>query len=376
MNSARYAPLIILSLVAALVGLGWLYVFERANGGAGEAAAVGEGDSGRATYRWRLVTTWPKNFPGIGRAPERFAELMSAMTNGRVQIHVYGAGELVPALGVFDAVSSGTAEFGHGAAYYWKGKLPAAPFFAAVPFGMTAQEMNAWLYYGGGMALWREAYEPFNVVPLAAGNTGVQMAGWFNRELRSAADLRGMTMRIPGIGGEVFTRAGGTSVTIPGGELYTSMQTGVVDAAEWVAPFNDRALGLHEVARYYYYPGWHEPGPSLELLVNAAVWKSLPDDIRTMIEVAARAVNQDVLDEYMARNNEALNQLREEGVEVRRLPDDVLRVLKQSSEAVVKEFAAADPMAAKVYASWRRFYDDVRENSRISEQAYFEARDL
>lgn len=375
MKVNRY-PLIVLVLVAALVAVSWLYVIERIRTGPVESAvAAGETSPGRV-YRWRMVTTWPKNFPGLGRSPELFAELVEKMSAGRLRVHVYGAGELVPAMGVFDAVSQGTAELGHGAAYYWKGKLPAAPFFAAVPFGMTAQEMNAWLYYGGGMALWRELYAPFDIVPLAGGNTGVQMAGWFNREIKTAADLKGLKMRIPGIGGEVFSRAGGTAVTLPGGELYTSMQTGVVDAAEWVAAFNDRALGLHEVARYYYYPGWHEPGPTLELLVNAQALATLPADLRTIVEVAARATNQDMLDEYTARNNAALSQLIEGGVELRRLPDDVLLALKRASEAVIKDLVARDPQAARIYQSWKRFFDDVREHTRISEQAYLDARDL
>ena len=368
----RY-PLIVLALVAALVALGWLLVIERGRHyhSAGDSAAVGS----QRVYHWRMVTTWPKGLPGLGTAPEFFADKVAAMSGGRLQIKVFGAGELVPAFGVFDAVSQGAVEMGHGAAYYWKGKMPAAPFFAAVPFGMTAQQQNAWLYFGGGMELWRELYEPYGVVPFAAGNTGVQMAGWFNREIRSASDLKGLTMRIPGIGGEVFARAGGTPVTIAGGELYTSLQTGVVDAAEWVAPYNDLALGLHEVTRHYYYPGWQEPGPTLELIVNARALASLPADLQAIVEVAARAANQEMLDEYTARNNAALQDLRERGVDVRPLPLDVAQALMRASEAVLADLAASDPMARKVYASWKPFADSVRAYHRISEQAYVELRD-
>ncbi len=367
----RY-PLIILALVAALVATGWLLVIERSRHfSAGVTTAAGD----QRVYRWTLVTTWPKNLPGLGRAPEFFAEKVAAMSNGRLQVKVFGAGELVPAFGVFDAVSQGAVEMGHGAAYYWKGKMPSAPFFTAVPFGLTAQEMNAWLYFGGGLELWRELYAPHGVVPFPAGNTGVQMAGWFNREIRSVADLKGLKMRIPGIGGEVFSRAGGTAVTIPGGELYTSLQTGVVDAAEWVAPYNDIALGLHEVTRYYYYPGWQEPGPTLELLVNARALASLPDDLRAIVEVAARAANQEMLDEYTARNDAALQDLLARGVDVRPLPVDVLRALKRASDAVLADITARDPMARKVYESWKPFADSVRQYHGISEQAYIEARD-
>lgn len=367
----RY-PLIILALVAALVAVSWLLVIERSRHySAGQVTAAGD----QRVYHWRMVTTWPKNFPGLGRAPEFFAEKVALMSGGRLQIKVFGAGELVPALGVFDAVSQGAVEMGHGAGYYWKGKMAAAPFFTAVPFGMTAQEMNAWLHFGGGLELWRELYEPYGVVPFAAGNTGVQMAGWFRREIRSAADLKGLKMRIPGIGGEVYERAGGTPVTIPGGELYTSLQTGVVDAAEWVAPYNDIALGLHEVTKHYYYPGWHEPGPTLELIINAKALASLPDDLRAIVEVAARAANQEMLDEYTARNNAALQDLRARGIDVRPLPVDVLRALKQASDAVLADITARDPMARKVYESWKPFADSVRAYHQISEQAYLEARD-
>jgi TRAP-type mannitol/chloroaromatic compound transport system substrate-binding protein len=220
------------------------------------------------------------------------------MSNGRLSIRVYGAGEVVPPFEVFDAVSQGVAEMGHGASYYWKGKIPSSVFYTAVPFGMTAQEMNGWLHYGGGLELWRELYAPFGVRPFAGGSTGVQMAGWFNRELKSANDLKGLKMRIPGLAGEVFTASGGTSVRLAGGEIYTSMQTGVIDAVEWVGPYNDRTLGLMEVAEYYYYPGWHEPGAMLEFTVNQDAFDRLSPDLQAIVEGAARATNQDMLDEF------------------------------------------------------------------------------
>lgn len=365
---------IILALVAALVGLFWLYVSERA-GEFSSDTLTAAGD--QKVYNWKMVTSWPKNYPGLGTAPEHFAEAVREMSGGRLQIKVYGAGELVPALGVFDAVSLGNVEMGHSAAYYWKGKLPSAPFFTSVPFGMTAQEMNGWLHYGGGMELWREAYAPFNLVPLAGGNTGVQMAGWFNKEIRSVGDLKGLKMRIPGVGGEVFSRAGGSAVTLPGGELYTSLQTGVIDATEWVAPYNDMALGLHEVAKYYYYPGWHEPGPTLEMTVNKKAFESLPDDLRRIVEVAARYANQDMLDEYTARNNAALNRLLDHHkTQVKPLPDDVLIALRKASEAYIQDVIASDPMAKKVYESWKPFLDNVSNYHRISEQAYINTRNL
>jgi TRAP-type mannitol/chloroaromatic compound transport system substrate-binding protein len=370
----RFTPLIILVLVAALVLVLGLW----ATGRAAETTAVAAGPQMVAgQYQWKLVTTWPKNFPGLGSGAENFAKYVNEMSAGRLVVHVYGAGEIVPAFEVFDAVSQGVADVGHGAAYYWKGKIPASVFFTAVPFGLTAQEMNGWLHYGGGLELWREAYAPFNIIPFAGGNSGVQMAGWFNREVNSVEDLKGLKMRIPGLAGEVFAEAGGTAVRISGGELYTSLQTGVIDAAEWVGPYNDLALGLYEVAEYYYYPGWHEPGSMLELIVNRDSFDALPPDLQAIVTYAARAVNQDMLDEFTARNNAALPDLViNHGVKLRRLPDDVLLALYQGSERVMSKLLAEDPMAAKVYQSYKSFYDGVRAYHHISEQAYINARDV
>ena len=250
---------------------------------------------------------------------------------------------------------------GHGAAYYWKGKVPAGVFFTAVPFGLNAQEMNAWLHYGGGLELWRELYEPFNLIPFAGGNTGVQMAGWFNREIKSMDDIRGLKMRIPGLGGEVISRAGGIAVNIPGGELYTSMQTGVIDATEWVGPYNDLAFGLHQVAKYYYYPGWHEPGPTLELIINKQAYASLPADLQAIVEVAARAANQDMLDEYTARNNAALVELVENhGVQVKKLPDDVIAELQRLSVEVVEQVAVVNPLSRRIADSLKELCQAVK----------------
>ncbi len=371
---SRYSPLIILALLAALVLVSAMWVLERGSSGNVAVAASSESNKGEI-YRWKMVTTWPKNFPGLGLAPENFARIVNEMSDGRLKVHVYGAGEVVPAFGVFDAVSQGVVEMGHGGAYYWTGKVPASVFFTSVPFGFTAQEINAWIHYGEGLELWREAYAPFNLIPFSGGNSGVQMGGWFNKEINSVEDLRGLKMRMPGLGGEILTRAGGTAVVLPGGELYTSLQTGVIDATEWVGPYNDLALGLHEVARYYYYPGWHEPGSMLEFIVNQDAYNQLPADLQAIVKYATRAVNQDMLDEYTARNNRALQTLIEEhNVQLRAFPDDVLLKLKQSADQIYGEMATKDPMTAKVYASFRAFLDDVSEYHRISEQAYINTR--
>ena len=326
-------------------------------------------------YRWKLITTWPKNLPALGTAPERMADQLRIMSNGRLDIHVYGAGELVGPFEVFDAVSQGTAELGHGAAYYWRGKIPVAAMFSTVPFGMNAQEMNGWLQYGGGMALWREAYAPFGLIPIAAGNSGVQMAGWFNKEINSIADLKGLKMRIPGLGGDVLQAAGGVPVALPAGEIFTSLQTGVIDATEWVGPYNDLALGLHTVAKYYYYPGWHEPGPTMEMIVNQRAWESLPEDLKLMLESAARVANDDMLAEFTVRNTTALDTLvREHGVELRPLPDDVLAELKRLSGPILEASAQKDDLSRRVHASYMDFLEKVKAYHAVSEQAYINAR--
>lgn len=326
-------------------------------------------------YSWSLVTTWPKNYPGLGMAPERFSVLVEEMSQGQLKVKVYGAGELVPAMGVFDAVSSGSVEMGHSGAYYWKGKIPAAQFFAGVPFGFTADEINAWVYRGGGLELWEELYKPFNMKPLPGGNTGTQMFGWFNKEINSLDDIKGLKMRIPGFGGEVFKRAGGVPVNIPGGELYTAMQTGTIDAVEWVGPYNDLAFGFQQVAKYYYYPGWHEPGSMLEFTINIEAWNSLPSHLQSIISTAAKAVNQDLLNEYNASNNRALQDLiKNHNVQLRELPKDVINEFRSISEEILETSAANDPAVNKVYQSFKKFLAEVKSFNAIAGDAFIEAR--
>jgi len=327
-------------------------------------------------YNWKLVTSWPKNFPGLGTAPENFAKLVNEMSGGRLTVKVYGAGEIVPGFEVFDAVSQGTAEMGHAASYYWKGKMPAAPIFTAMPFGFNAQETNGWLHYGGGLELWRELYKPFGVIPFAGGNTGVQAAGWFKKEINSVEDLKGLKMRIPGLGGEVMKKLGAVPVALTGGELFTSLQSGAIDATEWVGPYNDLAFGFYKVTDHYYTSGWHEPGAMLEFTVNEKAYKALPKDLQKIIEVATRAINQDMLDEYTARNNAAIEQLKNKhNVQFKALPADVMAALKSASEEVVAEQISSDKMFAKVMDSYNQFLQQVSAYHRLSEVEYFKNRD-
>ena len=326
-------------------------------------------------FRWQMYTTWPRNFPGLGSGAARLAERIRTMSGGRLEIEVFGAGERVPAMEVFDAVSRGSAQMGHGAAYYWKGKSRAAPFFTALPFGMTANETNAWLHWGGGMALWRELYADFNLVPFDAGNTGAQMGGWFRKRIDSVADLDGLRMRIPGLGGDVMSRLGVATVNIPGGELYQALSSGAIDAAEWVGPYNDLAFGFHKIAPYYYYPGWQEPGATLEAIVNKEAWESLPPDLQAIVETACLSCSHTMMAEMNARNAEALRELKtEHGIEVLPFPDDVLRAMHAAADDVVEALAAEEPFARRVWDAYRPFRDAMAENTRIGIAAQLTAR--
>ncbi len=332
---------------------------------------------GARRLRWKMVTSWPNNFPGLGTGAEKLAQRINQMSGGRLQVKVYAAGELVPPFEVFDAVSRGTAQMGHTGPYYWKGKHEAIQFFSAVPFGFTAQEIMAWLSYGGGMDLWRKLYGTFNLVPMAAGNTGCQMFGWFRKEIKGLADLKGLKMRIPGLGGEVLRRLGGVPVNIPGGELFTALQSGTIDAAEWVGPYNDLAFGLYKAAKFYYYPGWHEPGSVIECFINREAFEGLPADLQRIVEEACRASVVDMLAEYTARNQRALDTLiQEHGVKLRRLPDDVLKAFKEKSEEVLQEIAKKDALAREIYDSFSRFRAQVIRWTNIAEFAFMQARFL
>ena len=341
-----------------------------------ENADCEAGSTSAETFEWSAVTSWPPRYPGMGMAIYNVADAVERASAGRLKIKVYAAGELVPAFEVFDAVSRGTVEVGHDASYYHKGKVDAAQFFTAIPFGLNNAEMNGWLYHGGGLELWRELSEPHNLVPFPCGNTGVQMGGWFNKEINSIDDLKGLKMRIPGLGGEVLRRAGGTPVTLPGSEIFTSLQTGAIDATEWVGPYKDLAFGVQKAARYYYYPGWQEPGPTLECMINKDAWESLPDDLQAIVEIACQAINGDVAAEYTNGNVNALDQLvNDPTVELRAFPPEVLDYLKSIAEEVVEELVASDPESAKIYASFKAFKEKSTLNQRISEQAFLTTRD-
>jgi len=367
----RRELLSMLGLGAAATALsGWIAACTKKDDAQqGQAPAVSV--AGKTEYEWKMVTTWPPHFPVLGESAERIAANIEKMSAGRMKVKVYGGGELVPPLGTFDAVRQGTVEMGHGAAYYWAGTSPATQFFAAVPFGMSAQQINAWLYAGGGQTLWDELYAQFNLKPMPAGNTGVQMAGWFRKEIKSVDDLKGLKMRIPGLGGKVLARLGGTVVLLAGSEVFPALERGVIDAAEWVGPYHDRRLGLHQAAKNYYYPGWHEPGTILEFIINKQMYEGLPAELQAIIASACAESNVWALAELEAQNGGALADLvQNQGVIVRPLPDDVLRALKKASQEVLEELAASDPASRKVYDSFRKFQSENDRWVDISERAY------
>ncbi len=351
---------------------------------AGTLAACGQAEQQAAPavqsqqrFKWKMVTTWPKDFPALGTGANNLAHSIEALSDGRLHVKVYGAGELVPASGVFDAVSGGTAEMGHGAAYYWKGKHEATQFFSAVPFGLNAAEINGWLRYGGGQSLWDELYADFNLRAFPVGNTGVQMGGWFNREINTLSDFSGLVMRMPGLGGEVLRRLEVTVKALPGGEIFQALKTGAIDATEWVGPYNDLAFGLHQAAQYYYWPGWHEPGTALECMVNKQALEALPADLQAVVEYACQAANDDMSSEFTARNSQALKTLVDEhGVQLRRFSDELLAQIGKVSAEVVAEIAGQDPFSSRVYDSFDAFRKNSIAYTRISEEAYTQARAL
>jgi TRAP-type mannitol/chloroaromatic compound transport system substrate-binding protein len=331
----------------------------------------------RKKFKWKMVTTWPKDFPGLGTGANRLAQTIGHMSGGQLEVKVYGAGELVPAMGVFDGVAGGTAEMGHASAYYWKGKHEATQFFSAVPFGLTAQEINGWLSYGGGQELWDELYAGFGLKAFPAGNTGVQMGGWFNREINALDDFSGLVMRMPGLGGEVLRRLDATVQNLPGGEIFQALKTGAIDATEWVGPYNDLAFGFHQAAKYYYWPGWHEPGTTMEAMINRTAWEALPTDLQHIVRHACQSTNEDMLAEFTTRNGVALKTLVEKhGVQLKRFSDDVLTEIGRVARDVVGEIAAKDPLSNSIYASFNAYRSQSVSYTRISEEAYTMARAL
>ncbi len=329
----------------------------------------------KGLLEWRLVTTWPKNFPGLGTGANLLGELITKGSGGRLAVKVFGAKEVVPAFEAMDAVGNGTVEMGHGAPYYWKGKVAAAQFLASVPFGMTAQEVNAWYQWGNGQKLGDQVYKEMGTKFFPSGNTGVQAGGWFNKEMNSLSDYKGLKMRIPGLGGEVVKAAGGNVINLPGGEIPPALQSGALDATEWVGPYNDLAFGLYKSAKYYYFPGWHEPATVLDNFINIKAWEKLPSDLKAVVEAANTAVNQMVLSEFVARNNGALSTLvNKHKVQLKNFPDEILKGLGNLANQVMNDIASKDPLSRQVMDDYMAFRKTASAWSTRSEGAYLPAR--
>lgn len=323
----------------------------------------------KVKYRWRLVMAVPKTLPLWGEGVLRFAEQVKRLSGGSLDIRVYGGGELVPSLGVLDAVSAGRVEMGHSASYYWQGKVPSSVFFTCIPFGLTTTGFRAWMIAGGGQELWDEAYSKFGVLALPAGNTGMQMGGWFNKKINSIKDFNGLKMRIPGLGGAVVEKAGAKPMLMAGSEIYTNLSTGVIDATEWVGPYHDYLLGLHKIAKYYYAPGFHEPGANLELMINMKKWASLPEDLRELVRVCAAQLDRDMHAQWVAKDVDYLDRLKREGkVQVLNFPSSVQKELRRYSDEVLVDLAKKDAMAKKILSSFEAF--------RTKYESYYKTVDL
>ena len=320
--------------------------------------------------RWRMVTSWPKSLDTIFGGAQTICDRVRAMTGGKFDIEPYAAGEIVPGLEVLDAVQNGTVECGHTASYYYVGKNSALAFGTSMPFGLTAQQQNAWLYHGGGLDAMHKLYSDFNVISFPAGNSGAQMGGWFKREVRSLGDLNGLKMRIPGLGGKVMASLGVNVQVLPGGEVFVALDRGAIDAAEWVGPYDDEKLGLNKAASFYYYPGWWEPGSSFEVQINRAQWDKLPTEYQEILKTAAMEANLNMLAKYDALNRDALQSLIDSGTKLTSYSPEVLQAAQKAAFEIYEENANQSPAFKEVYEQWNNFRSSVSQWNKINELSF------
>jgi TRAP-type mannitol/chloroaromatic compound transport system substrate-binding protein len=344
------------------------------------AAAAGLAAPAIAQERitWRMVTTWPRNFPGLGVGAQRLADRITAMSGGRLTVEVFAAGEMVPPLGAFDAVIEGSAEMSHGAAYYWQNKSPATAFFTGVPFGMTSRELAAWIRYMGGQELWDEVYDQFGMKGFINGDTGTQAGGWFRNELTGLADIQGINFRTPGLGGQVWQNIGATVVNMAAGEIFAALQSGALDAAEFVGPYNDLALGFHQVCKHYYISSFIEPGLATELAVDKAKYTALPDDLQQIIAIACQAEYDQVASDFYANDPNALNTLVEtHGVIVHpSFPDDILEAGANASKEILTNLReSGDDLTKRVTESFITSLNTLRTRTEGTDMPYLVARE-
>lgn len=320
-----------------------------------------QSDGALPAIQWEMATSWPVALDTIFGGAQVFAERVAAMTGGKFVITPRAAGELAPGTQVLDVVEQGAVPVGHTASYYYTGKSNVTAFGTALPFGLTARQQNAWLYEGGGLQLLQEYYrERFNVIQFPAGNTGAQMGGWFNKEIETTADLQGLKVRIPGLGGQVMSRLGALVQVLPGGEIFQALQTGAIDAAEWVGPYDDEKLGLQDAAQFYYSPGWWEPGPTLEVQIGIPEWDKLPQIYQEIVKTAAHEANTIMLARYDGRNKDALERLIQGGTQMRKFSDEILKSAEEASFSMYDEYSQADADFKSIFDSWKQFRDNIQ----------------
>lgn len=341
----------------------------------GLALPVKAANAAGETFEWKMVTSWPKNLPGPGVSAQLLADTITSLSDGRLTIRLFAAGELVPPLEVFSAVSNGTAEIAHTAPLFWAGKMPAAPIFTAAPFGLTPLEHITWITKGGGQELWDELYKPAGLKPFMAGNTGYQMGGWYRNEIKSVADFQGLKIRMPGLGGLVVQKLGAVPVGLAPGEIFTSLQTGVIDATEFLGPFSDSAMGFYKVAKNYYFPGFHEPNGTGEALVSLKALDALPTDLQQIVAKACEWVNMISLCDAEWENATALAMLQKDhGVILREFPKGVIAAAKQATGEVMSELAERDELTARIVASYTGAAQHLGKWSNISVKSFLAAR--
>ena len=334
---------------------------------AGSAPAI----HAQKTIEIAMVTTWSRDLPGVGTGAQRFAERLSDMTDGRMQVNYFAGGERVKPFDSFDEVASGNSQLYHAADYYWKGKHPGWAYFTAVPFGLTYTEINAWIRFGGGQELWDELAAEFGLKCVMCGNTGVQMGGWFRKEIDSADDLKGLKMRIPGLGGDVMAKLGASPVSLPGAQIYENLVSGAIDATEWVGPWNDEFMKFYEAAKYYYYPGMHEPGSMLALGMNKKWWDGLSNSDQEIIAAAAAKENDVMMSEFNAKNGASLAKLiNEQGVQLREFNEDIYDSFGEAADEVFEEVVSHSDLARRIHESFLRARQEVGSWNKIADQAY------
>ena len=344
-------------------------------GGVAAAATIGAPAIAQERTEIVMVSTWPRDFPGLGTGAQRFAQRLSDMTDGRMQVQYFAGGERVKPFDSFDEVASGNAQMYHAAEYYWKGKHPGFAYFTAVPFGLTYTEMNAWIRFGGGQELWDKLAGDFGLKGYMCGNTGVQMGGWFRKEMNSPDDFKGLKMRMPGLGGDVLAKLGASPVSLPGSQIYENLISGAIDATEWVGPWNDSFMKFYEAAKYYYYPGMHEPGPMLAVGMNKEWFEKLSKSDQAVIEAASSMENDVMMAEFTAKSGEALIKLiAEQGVQLRRFNDDIYDAFGEAADEVFTEVQEHDKLTKEIHQSFEQSRATLGGWSKISDQAYVEQR--